>query len=378
MKKIVIGITSPSSIVLLRGQLKYFSDKGYDMYLMCPKNQSVFDFCKNEGCIHVPIKIERDISFFSDIIALLSIYSALKKIKPDIVNLGTPKMGLLGLFASMLLSIPLRIYTCRGFRFEHERGIKRKILMLTEKISAKCSHKIICIAPSVKKLGVDLGLFPENKCVVINKGSSNGISIDEFSIDSVSLLDKDALKKQLKLEDCFVYGFVGRIVDRKGINELYSAFSRLYENNAKYRLLVVGAVEEAQIADKSLIMRLESHPGIVMVGFQKDVSLYMSLMDVFVLPAWWEGFGNVLVQAAAMGIPVISTNSTGCCDAVNDGYNGILVPIKDEESLYQAMSLLSSDGFLANKLGSNGVIWAKNFRQDIIWNGMEQIYCKSI
>jgi glycosyltransferase involved in cell wall biosynthesis len=100
----------------------------------------------------------------------------------------------------------------------------------------------------------------------------------------------------------------------------------------------------------------------------------MQLFDIFVLPAWWEGFGNVLVQAAAMGVPVISTLGTGTIDAVDNGVNGVLVPVKDESALYNAMKQLGNDSKLRKQYGINGQEWAQNFDRNTIWSGMHQIY----
>ena len=97
-------------------------------------------------------------------------------------------------------------------------------------------------------------------------------------------------------------------------------------------------------------------------------------MDVFVLPAWWEGFGNVLVQAAAMEVPVISTTGTGSRDAVNDGFNGILVPIKNKDLLEKEMLYLYENPQERKRLGLNGVVWSKNFDKNIIWKGMDKLY----
>src|SRR5690606_10433297 len=133
--KLVLGITSPGSIPLIQGQVKYFSNKGYDVYLLCPETQSVINFCKEEGCKHIKIDIERNISPLKDIISLIQIIAYLKKIKPDIVNVGTPKMGLLGIIAAYLVGVKKRIYTCRGLRYEHETGFSKKLLMYTEKLS---------------------------------------------------------------------------------------------------------------------------------------------------------------------------------------------------------------------------------------------------
>jgi glycosyltransferase involved in cell wall biosynthesis len=100
----------------------------------------------------------------------------------------------------------------------------------------------------------------------------------------------------------------------------------------------------------------------------------MTLMDVFVLPAWWEGFGNVLIQAAAVNVPVISTTGTGTIDAVEDGFNGVLIPVADVSALKKAMLQLYTDKELREKYGNNGLVWVKNFDRFLIWNEMDKIY----
>lgn len=372
--KLVVGITSPKSIILIEGQLRYFQRNGYETFLMCPKTPSVLSFCEKEGCTHIAIDIERDIKIFNDIKSLFQIYSKLKEIKPDIVNFGTPKVSLLGLISSYILRVNKRIYTIRGFRFEHEKGMKRKILIWTERITSFCANRIISISPSIQELGLSYHFFPAAKSIVINKGSSNGFDLKRFSRDHISIEDRNELKIKLGLDNFFVYGFVGRMIDRKGIRELYEAFDSLYKKNSETRLVLVGGFEKEQISDLSLIDEIRKHPGIILTGFQKDVPLYMSIMDVFILPAWWEGFGNVLVQAAAMGIPVISTRGTGTRDAVKDGFNGILIPIKEKEPLEKEMLYLYENVKERERLGANGVIWAKNFDQNIIWEGMRNLY----
>jgi len=374
MKKLIFGITAPGSVILMEGQLKYFKELGYKTYLLAPDHTKSRNYCKLEGCVLLPVEIEREISIFKDLKSLINIIRILRSIKPDVINVGTPKMGLLGSIAGFLLGIKKRIYTCRGYRFEHETGLKRKILILMEKITAACSHKVLCISNSVRNFGIENYLFSAKKSLVINKGSSNGIPLERFDADKIDKSISNKLKQDLKLEKKFIFGFVGRLIDRKGVNELYEAFDKLYQINNSIRLLFVGPPEFEQLSDKELIPKMKKHPGIILAGFQKDVPLYLSLMDVFTLPAWWEGFGNVLVQAAAMGLPVISTTGTGTIDAVSDGFNGLLVSPKSVKELYEAINLLFTDSELREKLGKNGVIWSKNFKSEVIWDGMDKLY----
>ena len=246
--------------------------------------------------------------------------------------------------------------------------------MACEWLAGACANQIICISPSVKALGVKDGLFNEKKCVVINKGSSNGIDPVQFSASQVAKEETAALKAKYGLTGKFVYGFLGRIIDRKGIKELYEAFCKVYENDSNTRLFVVGPWDDEQISDKTLHDKMLNHPGIVLPGRTDNVPLFLSVMDVFTLPAWWEGFGNVVVQAADMGIAVIGSKGTGVCDAVKDGFNGINVPVGDVDKLVETMLLLKTDNALREKFAKNGPIWGQNFKPEIIWEGMDKLY----
>lgn len=375
MKKLIVGITIPGSVGLLEDQLGYFKKQGFDTYLMSPKDERSLGYCERQNCKLLEIDIQREISLFADFKTLFQIIRILKNVKPDVVNFGTPKISLLGLLAAKYCGIASRIFTCRGFRFEHEKGFLKWLLKRMDTITSFCAHNIICISPSVKELGVKENIFNENKCVIINKGSSNGINLTKFNPPLVSQDAKDQLKQHLKInEGDFIYGFLGRIIDRKGINELYEAFCELYSKDKNIKLLIVGPFDKSQIKDKNLFDKMSDHPGIVVPGRTDEVPLFLSIMDVFVLPAWWEGFGNVLVQAAAMGVPVISTFGTGTRDAVSDGYNGVLVPVKDIPNLANAMEELYINDSKRKMLGSNGIQWASNFDNEIIWKGMLDLY----
>ncbi len=379
MKKLVIGITAEGSVNLLLGQLKYYKSLGYQTYLMGPYSERSAKFCKNEGCEHLIIDIEREISPIKDVKSLFQIKRILGEVQPDIINFGTPKVSLLGLIAAAFLGVKKRIYTCRGFRFEHEKGIKRHVLILMEKITSLCAHKVVCISKSVQSLGVQHKIFKEEKTIITNKGSSNGINLDLFNPEISAYHEVTSkLISDYDLQDSFVFGFLGRIVDRIGINELLHVFNRIYASNPKAKLLIVGPFEMTQISDKLMVEKINKHPGIINYGKigQSEVPAFMMAMDVFVLPAWWEGFGNVLVQAAAMGVPVISTTGTGTIDAVADGYNGILIPVKNEERLQEAMETMMNDDAQRKEFGEKGLLWAKNFNREIIWENLNVIYTK--
>jgi len=378
MVKLFIGVTHSPNVDLLNSQLNYFVNQGYDVSLLAPDSEQVKTFCEKEKARHIPVDIENQIAPIKDLKTLFSLITILKKEKPDIVNLGTPKMSFLGMIAAYYVGIPARIYTCRGFRFEHEKGFFRKFLVLIEKIISSLSHRVFCISKSVADLGIQEGILTKNKVELIGKGSSNGIDLKKFNPDNVSPREREEIIKRYDLEDNFVFGYVGRLCDRKGINELYYAFERFYKSQ-KYnniKLLVIGRPWWEQIKDHSIIEKFENHPGIILTGLQppETIPTFLSIMNVFIFPAWWEGFGNVLLQAASMDLPILSTNTTGCKDAVRNEYNGILVSPYSVDPLVEKMKVLFEDIKLREKLSKNGREWVKNFEPKVVWKGHEKLY----
>lgn len=375
-KKLFVGISAPNSVDLLIGQLRYFKERGYSVFLLAPKDQRVTDYVLKEGVGHIPVKIERKISFWKDLQTLFNLIWLFMRERPDIINLGTPKMSLLGMLAGFITRVPLRIYTCRGFRFEHETGSLRRLLIRLERITSICAHRIFCISKSVRDLGIELDIFPLEKTRLIEKGSSNGVDLSLFNPSHLNKCEIEALREKFGLQNRFVIGFVGRLVDRKGLKEMYDAFDEVYNENQNLRLLVVGRPFWDQIRDRSIIEELNDHPGIIMAGFQpiETIPYFISLMDIFFLPAHWEGFGNVLIQAAAMGVPILATNVTGCKDAVSDGYNGVLVPAGNMNELVAQLNKLILNNELRKTLGENGIAWSRHFKPEIIWQGYEKLY----
>lgn len=372
-QKLIVGITFPGSVALLRGQMQYFFKQGFETYLLAPDDPKTRDFCEQENCILLPVALQREIALIQDIQSLWVVLKHFRRVKPDIVNVGTAKVALLGMIAASLLGIKKRIYTSRGLRYETESGLKRKVLILMEWITARLAHQIICISPSVKDLGVGDGLFNKKKCIVINKGSSNGINLTKFNRSIISEAETSEMKHRLGISNKFVFGFIGRVTEEKGVIELFHAFEELRKFDDKMALIYIGAVESSSF-NKNVILEEKNNTEVLFLGSQKNIPLFLSIMDVLVLPSWREGFGNVLIEAAAMGIPVVSTNGTGTRDAVCDGFNGVLVDINNTNQLTAAMTDLKNNKEKRILMGKNGIEWANNFDRMQIWEGMKEIY----
>ncbi len=371
--KLVLAYTADISAILIAGQVRYFVDKGYEVHIITNVGSRTLALVEREGGIPHTVNFEREISLFKDLKALIKTTQLIRHINPDIVNAGTPKASLLVLLASRFLRVPKRVYTCRGFRFETEVGFKRKILKGLEKLSGMFAHKIICISPSLRDLAVSERLFDVSKTVVIGKGSSNGIDLDRFSASKLDLHKLNNIANRYHIgKEYFTIGFAGRLHSDKGIKELLAAYDLLKNKHKNLKMMLVGSIE-SDVFIKELQRRIKDKD-LVHVGFQKSIEYFIAQFDVLVLPSYREGFGNVLIQAAALGVPTITNDVTGCKDAVKNNFNGFIVQPKNVDALVKKIDLLIENQKLREEMARNGVKFSKWFDSSNIWKGLEELY----
>lgn len=150
-KLLLLMVTSSVSMVFFTGQIKFLLESGYNVAVVCSPGW------KNPDEVpYYPISMEREISPLNDLISLYKLVTLFSRISPQIINAGTPKAGMLGMIAAYLCRVPRRIYTCHGLRLETLTGWKKSILTMTEKVTAFCAHKVVCVSESLRKKYVDL------------------------------------------------------------------------------------------------------------------------------------------------------------------------------------------------------------------------------
>ena len=377
--KLIRITTVPQSLaILLKGQLG-FMNKYFNVIGVSSSSTLLQEVEKSEGVKTFSVNMTRQITPIKDIVSLIKLYKFLRVQKPYIVHTHTPKAGLLGMLASYLAKVPNRMHTIAGLPVMEATGLKRKILLLVEKITYACATKVYPNSKGLQDFVLEQKLIKKVKLDIIGKGSSNGININHFNKEQFKEIELVELKKSLSLnENDFIYIFVGRLVADKGINELVSAFSKLSKDHKNVKLLLVGGLEtELDPLQSTTLNQIATNKQILSVGFQKDVRPYFAISNILVFPSYREGFPNVVMQAGAMGLASIVTNINGCNEIIKDNYNGLIIPVKDSSSLQSKMKLVlehpDNTKILSNNSRQNIV---DNYDQKYVWEELLKEYKK--
>lgn len=374
--KLIRITTVPVSLKeLLKGQHRFMSENGYEVLGVSSEGNALHDVHENEGVRVVALEMTRTISLFKDLKALWGFYRLCKKEKPLIVHSHTPKAGIVGMLGAKLAGVPIKLHTVAGLPLMEATGLKRKVLDIVEKLTYSCANMVYPNSKGLYDFILNNRFTNKEKLKVIANGSSNGIDTSFFDPQQISLEQQSQLKEDLNISvSDFVFVFVGRLVKDKGINELVSAFSNLKGHNAK--LLLVGTFEEE--LDPLLpetLNDIESNNNILSVGWQSDVRPYLAIANALVFPSYREGFPNVVMQAGAMGLPSIVTDINGCNEIIIDNENGVIIPPKDENKLFEAMLSFIDNPFMVERMASNSrKLIVDRYEQRVVWNALLEEY----
>jgi len=372
---LVLIVTVPVSAIFFRGQLKRLREGGFRVTFICnPGPQSAG--LKAEGADVIAVPMEREISLLKDMKSLWQLWRVLRRIRPDITNVGTPKAGLLGGLAARLAGVPLRVYTLHGLRLETTSGFKRWLLTQMERIACANAQYVRSVSLSLRDRAVALRLVSKNKAYVVGRGSSNGVDVELFRSTPSRIDEAAALRMELNIPaDVPVVGFVGRLTRDKGIAELYRAFIRLKEQYPELRLLLLGDFEKGDPVAAEIRDGLKKEPNIVFAGMVKDTPRYYAAMNILALPTYREGFPNVPLEAQAAGVPVVTTRVTGAVDSVLDGVTGLLVPAQNDAALAEALAELLCSAGRMRYMGKVAADWVHDrFRRETVWDALVEDY----
>lgn len=366
--------TIPDSLeILLKGQLKMLSEY-YEVVAVSSPGEKMKVLEEREGVRTVSIPMERRISLVKDFISLLRLIVLFAKERPDMVHSITPKAGLLSMLAAWITRVPVRMHTFTGLVFPTATGKMQKLLIAMDRLTCFCATHINPEGEGVKRDLVNYNITSKPLHIIAN-GNVNGIDLEYFD-KTPEVVEKACSYKK---EGTFTFCFVGRMVRDKGINELVHSFLRLYQKDERVRLLLVGPFEkELDPVLPEVEEHILHHPGICYMGYQNDVRPFLVASDALVFPSYREGFPNVVIQAGAMGLPAIVTDINGCNEIVLPDLNGVIIPSKDEQALYESMKYFASHPVEVEKMAANArPLIASRYEQRVVWNALLDEY-KSI
>ena len=333
--------------------LKYLKDKGnYDCYIISSEENAL---TKEEldGITFIPLEVKRgNVSPIEVIKCIIKLYKIFRNNKFSIIQYSTANISLYSCIAGWLARVPVRVFCQWGVDYIDHSGIKRWFYKLMEKVTCLFSTNVQPDSFANLKFAIDERLYKKSKGNVIYNGSACGVDLKRFDISKKEVW-KEEITDQFKLpKDKLIFGYVGRLALEKGINELLQAYLEIEDNNSV--LMLVGPYYGVEALNQDLYKKAQESENIVFVGPVSDAERYYATFDYLILPSHREGFGLVVLEAAAMGTPTIVSNIKGPTEFVKDNHNGLYFDVGSVDSLKKVLLMaLNDDKTLHNKLSDN-------------------------
>lgn len=343
----VVATVSHPFETYLAGQAKQLAEN-FEVTLVSAPSSGLFSAGRIEGARTHAVPMTRSISPARDLVALLRLFWLFRRDRPSLVQSYSPKAGLLAMTAATVARVPVRVHGIVGMPLMEATGVRAQVLRWTESLTYALATHLTC--NSVVLRDWIRANLTRRRISVIGNGSINGV--DTERLRPPTTVEREQARQQLGLQprSC-VFAFVGRLVEDKGVVELIDAFTALRPGDP-VQLLLVGDQEDESLPTR-LLRQMESDPRIVRIGWRRDVRPAYWAADVVVLPSYREGLPNVLLEASAVGLPLVATNINGCNEVVRQGENGLLVPVRDVDALAAALEQMR-DSRCRREMGSRG------------------------
>lgn len=358
-----------------QGQLAWLRTQGFEVHFLCAPSQQAREQVEAQGATFHGVAMERAIAPWADLCSLLRIVSLLIRLRPAIINTGTPKAGLLVMIAAALVGVRGRIYTIHGLRLETATGLKRRLFTFIERLVCSLATDVLCVSHSLRDRVGELGLCPPNKARVAAGGSVNGIDVARFSPDRWVEAGRALRAAQGIATDAVVIGFVGRFVRDKGMRELVRVWSWVRERYPDVHLLMVGDLDQGDRPDPEDYRALQADQRVHWTGFLAEIFHCYAAMDLLLFPSYREGLSLTLLEAGTMAVPAVASDIPGCLDAVRHQQTGVLIPVHHVDGFCTAVARYLDDPDLRRCHGlaarRHVVEW---FSQPQVWQALAIYY----
>lgn len=337
----------------LRSQLASISDAGAEVTVISSKDGLSEAMNSFKDCKFKTIHIPREISLIKDTIALIRLTKLFFTERFDIIHSTTPKAGFLCALAAKFAGIPIRLHTYTGQTWVSLKGPKKAIVKFCDKLINRLNTHCYADSASQRDFLIQQKVVRPYKLSVLGSGSVAGVDINRFSQENFSETAKQQIRESLNIDKTsFVLLFVGRINRDKGFFELIEAVGRL-TTQTKITLIIAGCFEQNIEEEARRHVQKHCPEKVVFTGFYSKPENLMAISEILCLPSYREGFGTVVIEAAAMGVPTVATSIYGLTDAIIDEVTGLLVEPKNVTQLATALDRLIADAPLRKKLGAS-------------------------
>ncbi|MDP0494289.1 MAG: glycosyltransferase family 4 protein [Fusobacterium sp. JB021] len=345
VEKIMLSSNTLYSLYNFRyNLLEKLKEKGYEVVCL-GENDEFKKRLEDRGFRTINLEInKRGTNPFGDLSLLMEFIKIYRKEKPDCIFHYTIKPNIYGTIAAKILRIPtVNNVTGLGYMFG-KKSLTNIIVKILYKIAFKFPEKVFFQNED------DMKLFLENKLIerkICGRLPGSGIDLEKFK-------PTEKVKKNEKV----IFLFLGRIVDNKGVRILNEVSKEIFKKykNVEFRLFGKINKEERGYVSEEEMKSWENKSNIKYCGNSKDVREQIQDSDCIILPSYYrEGVPHSLLESAAMGKPIITTNNVGCKDIVEHGYNGFLSEIKDVQGMVKNIEkFLKLSNEEKGKLGING------------------------
>lgn len=337
MPKLLLLSTEPITFkLLLSGQPKLMKEQGWEVLLVSADGREVQQICRTEGVQHEVIPFVKGINYVEDFISFWLLYQMLRKEKPDVIHSYDAKVGFLGTLAASLAGIPHRIHSITEMPV-HAKDPQKGFTLL-EKWTYSNATALWVNSTGMLSFFTANSKLDSSKFSLIGHGSTLGIDLDKFNRQV--LKENHLVAATMRIlpgENDFIILAVGKLIKRKGIEDLVAAFlSSKIVNSSKLVLIGTFDTEESPL-DQEILQTIREHPRLVQIDWTDHVEHHLALADVFVQPSHEEGFSNLLLEAAAMQVPIICSNCVGNTSLIKQQKTGLVFPVGEVSVLKEAL-----------------------------------------
>jgi glycosyltransferase involved in cell wall biosynthesis len=342
--------------LLLGNQLRAFVAAGYEVIALSAPGRYVADL-DSWGIEHRSLRnATREFSPSSDVRLVFELRRLFAELQPDIVHTHTPKPGYFGRLAARTSRVPVIVHTVHGiFASPESRWAKKAVVYTLDRIASSFSDIELLVSPEdlpvLRRLGV-----PEKKLRLLG----GGVDLDRFDPSHFDQGRIAAVRAELAVgSDDIVCGAVGRLVWEKGYRHVFDAAARLSREMPQVKFVIVGPAADRDAIPRAELDRVAALGNVRFLGLRDDVEQLYAAMDHYVLASFREGFPRSAMEAAAMGLPLVLTDIRGCRQMVDEGVNGVLVPVRDSRALADAIGALARDRSLRERMGQASIAKAR-------------------